>query len=262
MTTILITTAILGGLGLLLGLLLSLAGIKFKVYEAPELTAIKDLLPGANCGGCGQAGCAAFAEELYSGKGKGNFCPVGDDEMQRKLADMLGKENSGIVRKTAFVRCIGKSHQTKYIYTYQGIQNCQASLYLTGGSPKACVSGCTGGGNCAQACMFGAINIIDGVAVINEKKCAGCTMCVEACPRKLIVMVPFDKKIRVGCNSNDDGKSVRNNCAIGCIGCRLCLKNCPADAINMDGTLAVVDYEKCIKCKACADACPRKCILK
>ncbi|MDR2166647.1 MAG: hypothetical protein LBE35_02195 [Clostridiales bacterium] len=77
MNTILISVAVLGGMGILFGLILSFAAIKLKVGEDPRLTALKELMPGANCGACGFPGCNGFAEAFFAGNAPADGCPVG-----------------------------------------------------------------------------------------------------------------------------------------------------------------------------------------
>jgi len=259
LNTLVGTLIVLGGLGLFFGLLLSFAGAKLKVKSDPKLESLKDILPGVNCGGCGRAGCGAFAEDVFAGKAESDGCPVGGAELNHKIADLMGVTPSESTRMTAYVKCIGADSHSLSLYQYQGMESCRAAIRLAGGGAKACTHGCLGGGSCKTACMFDAIRIIDGVAVIDNEKCTGCKMCIKSCPRPgLIEMVPYDKNIRVGCNARDGGKAVRANCNIGCIGCKLCVKRCEHSAIHMEGQLAQIIYERCTNCGSCAEACPRK----
>jgi len=260
MNTIFNTIIVLGGLGLFFGLLLSFAGVKLKTKENPKLEAMKDALPGVNCGGCGRAGCGAFAEDLFSGKATADGCPVGGTELNHKLAGILGVDAPESVPMKAFIKCAGTTTNSVSLYRYQGTNDCHARIRLTGGGAKACVYGCLGGSSCIDACMFDAITMLDGAAIIDDEKCVSCTMCVTACPKGLIEMVPTDKKVRVACGAMGGAKAVRASCSIGCIGCRLCQKKCEQSAIQMNKQLAEINYENCNNCKSCIEACPRKCI--
>ena len=260
MSTIFIAVAALGSLGLLFGLILSYIGIKLGTEEDPKLAALRELLPGVNCGGCGLAGCSAFAEDLFAGKADSGGCPAGDAELSRKLAEVMGLSAPEFIRMTAYVKCIGSNTRSKSLYNYKGFNDCRAQVKQTGGGPKACGYGCLGGGNCYEACVFDAIRIVDGVAVIDNEKCTGCTVCIRACPKDIIDIAPYENGIRMRCDSRDSARVVRANCDAGCIGCQLCEKSCEHDAIRMEGNLAVIDYEKCTACNACVEPCPRKCI--
>ncbi|MCL2188757.1 MAG: RnfABCDGE type electron transport complex subunit B [Defluviitaleaceae bacterium] len=262
MNTLVGTLMVLGGLGLFFGVLLSLAGLKLKTRVDPRLESLKDILPGVNCGGCGCAGCNAFAEDVYFGKAEPDGCPVGGDELNQKIAGIIGVEIASAVRKTAYVKCIGNDRNALFLFNYQGVESCRAAVRLVGGGSKGCTYGCLGGGSCKKICVFDAINIIDGIAVIDNEKCTACTACVAVCPKNLIEMIPAASTIRIGCNARDGGKIIRQNCEIGCIGCRLCVKVCPKDAIEMDGALARISYEKCDNCGTCADKCSRRVIEK
>ncbi|MCL1863111.1 MAG: 4Fe-4S binding protein [Defluviitaleaceae bacterium] len=258
MNTILSTLFVMGGLGVLFGLLLSYAGVKFKTEVDPKLESLKKVLPGVNCGGCGRAGCGAFADDLFHGNAEVTDCPVVTPEVNQTLSDIMGVEAVETKRMVAFVKCIGT--ECKYLYKYQGVEGCRSSARLANGGSKACTAGCIGNKSCMPACKFGAMRLENGITVIDSEKCTGCKMCIDFCPKKLIEMVPYDKIIRIGCNTHDGAKSTRENCTIGCIGCKICMKKCENGAITMDGTLAKIDYKKCNNCGACIDACPRKCI--
>ena len=261
MNIILGTLIVLGGTGLLFGFLLSFASLKLKPKEDPLLEALKDALPGANCGGCGVSGCGQFAEELFGGNIEPTACPVGGDDLVKKLALLMGQEAGKLVKRVAFAKCIGGESKTKSNYTYIGMRDCFAMAKLAGGGAKTCVHGCSGGGSCEQSCVFGAIKIVDGIAEVDREKCVSCTKCVSSCPKGIIEMIPIDVRVQVGCNSTSSAKTVRECCNIGCIGCKICEKKCPYEAIIMGKNLAKVNYETCTSCLICADACPRKCIL-
>jgi len=256
------TLVVLGGLGLFFGLLLSLAGMKFRTKTDPKLESLKDILPGVNCGGCGLSGCNAFAEEVFLGNAETDGCPVGGSELNFKIADILGINASVSTRCTAFVRCIGGEKESLFLFKYHGVADCRAAVRLVAGGSKGCGDGCLGGGSCVTACLFDAIQIVNGIARVDDTKCTACTVCVKACPKGLIEMLPISKQYRVGCNTHDTAKRIRANCTVGCIGCQICVKNCEAEAIYMDNRLARITYEKCNNCGVCATKCPRKCFGK
>lgn len=251
----------IGGLGIVFGLGLGFAGVKFKVEQDERIPKVRECLPGANCGGCGFAGCDAFAEAVVTGKAKTNGCPVGGAAVGEKVAKVMGVKASQEEKKVAFVKCAGNCEVSKTKYDYYGIEDCSMEDALAGGS-KGCSYGCLGDGNCVKACNFGAISIINGVAFVDKEKCTACGQCVAACPKNLIELIPYKSKVQVACNSKDNGKTVRENCSAGCIGCTLCQKNCPKDAVHIENFLAKVDYEKCVSCGLCTQKCPTKAIKK
>lgn len=261
LTNILNAALVIGGLGLLFGVGLGLAAKKFAVEVDPLFPVVRDLLPGANCGGCGFAGCDAFAKALVAGEGKPNGCPVNNNDNMLKIAAALGKEAKAGERLVSFVKCNGTCDKAKDKYEYYGITSCRSASYLQGTGAKSCEYGCLGLGECVDACMFDAIHIVDGIAVVDETKCTACGMCVKACPKAIIEIVPEKGHTRVRCNSLDKGKDVKAKCSVGCIGCGICVKTCESDAIHVTNQLAKIDYEKCINCGKCVAKCPTKAIV-
>lgn len=249
----------IGGMGVLFGLGLGVAAIKFKVEQDPKVPLIKDCLPGANCGGCGYAGCDALAEAIVKGEAKVNACPVGGDTAANKIADIMGVEADASVKVTAFVKCKGDCEKAKDKYEYYGIDDCSIEAVL-GGGKKSCSYGCLGDGNCVRACAFDALSVVNGVAVVDKEKCVACGACIDACPKHLIELVPYDNNIRVACSSHDMPKATKDNCSVGCMGCKICEKNCPSDAVHVDQFLAKIDYDKCTQCGICTEKCPAKAI--
>ncbi|MDR2650283.1 MAG: RnfABCDGE type electron transport complex subunit B [Clostridiales bacterium] len=260
-TALLVPALLLGGMGLLFGLGLGFAAIKFRVDTDPRLSLIREALPGANCGGCGYAGCEAFAEAALKGEAKPNGCPVGGEASAKRIGEILGVSVEVPERRRAFIRCVGCESKSTFRYDYFGLYDCNAVMQLAGGGSKSCAYGCLGVGSCRAACQFDAISMVDGIAVVDPEKCTACGMCVKACPKHLIRMVPYKNKIHVACHSEDNGRDVRKNCKVGCIGCRLCEKACAYDAVHVKNNYASVDYAKCTQCGACVAKCPSKCII-
>lgn len=250
----------ISGMGLLFGAGLGYAAKKFHVEEDITVVLVREALPGANCGGCGFVGCDDLAKAIVSGEAKPNSCPVGGNECTQKVSDILGIEAILQEKQVSFIKCKGGSSKSTFLYDYYGINDCSAIMQLAGGGSKSCTYGCLGGGSCVAACMFDAIKIVDGIAVVDKEKCTACGMCVSPCPKKLIEIVPYANDVFVSCNSKDNGKTVRSHCTVGCISCKMCEKACEFDAIHVDNFLATVDYSKCTMCNACALKCPTKAI--
>ena len=253
---ILLPVLIFIGHGLLMGALLALASKLFAVKKDEKAEAIKECLPGANCGGCGYSGCDAYAAAVSAGDAPVNKCSVGGAEAASKIAQIMGVDAGEQVRMRAQVMCSGTGEYAKKKYIYEGIDDCVAASKI-GGGDKMCKNGCIGLGTCVRACPFDAIVVEDGVAAVDYSKCKGCGICVSACPKGIIKLIPFDAKHWVGCMSVDDGKNTRKVCDVGCISCKICQKNCPAGAINVDNFVASIDYDKCTGCDICTDKCPR-----
>lgn len=260
MTGIMIAVAVVGGTGILIGLILGIAGSKLAVEVDQKEIDVRGELPGNNCGGCGFAGCDALAKAIAAGEAPVNACPVGGPDAAAKIAAIMGAEVGEAKRMTAFVRCAGDCEKAKNNYEYTGVESCTAASFAPNGGPKACVFGCMGMGSCVKACEFDAVHIINGIAVVDKEKCKACGKCVEACPRHLIELKPYDSPVAVQCVSTDKGKDVIPVCSAGCIGCTLCTKQCDSGAITVENNIAHIDYEKCTGCGKCAEKCPKKVI--
>ena len=260
MTEIMVAVAVVAGVGIVIGVLLGVAGEKFKVEIDPKEIAVRELLPGNNCGGCGYPGCDGLAAAIAKGEMPPSACPVGGDAVAEKISQVMGVENTGNKRYVAFVKCAGDCEKAKDVYEYVGPKSCKLAGNNPNGGPKACTYGCTGFGSCKEVCEFGAIDIVNGIAVINKDKCKACGKCIAECPRRLIELVPYDAERLVKCNSHDKGLQVKAACTAGCIGCTLCVKQCEVGAITMDRNLAHIDQDKCTNCGACKAKCPAKII--
>ena len=257
---ILIACLVVGITGLVMGLLLGVAGKAFAVEVNEKEVAVREELPGSNCGGCGYAGCDSLAEAIAKGDAPANGCPVGGAAVAEKIAAIMGTEVS-VTKNVAYIKCSGDCDAAPVKYQYSGNMSCKEAVYVSGG-PKKCSYGCMGLGSCVKACDFGAITIVNGIATVDKEKCVACGKCVKECPKHLIELVPYGKLVHVACNSKDKGVVVKQNCSNGCIGCKLCEKNCKFDAIHVEDNVAKIDYDKCINCGLCGMKCPTKVIHK
>ncbi|MBE5923664.1 MAG: RnfABCDGE type electron transport complex subunit B [Lachnospiraceae bacterium] len=260
LSSILIAMAIVGGTGLVIGILLGIAGEKFKVEVDEREKKVRDALPGNNCGGCGFPGCDGLAAAIAAGDAAVNACPVGGDKVAAAIGEIMGVSVGDSVKMTAFVKCAGTCDKAKEKYDYVGPRDCKLAMNNPGGGSKTCTYGCTGFGNCKNVCPFDAIDIIDGVAYVDPEKCKACGKCVAECPKHLIELIPAENSYKVKCNSKDKGVEVKKACDAGCIGCGLCAKACQVDAITVENNLAHIDQDKCVKCGACKEKCPVKII--
>ena len=263
---ILIAIAILGGLGLVFGLVLAAASKVFYVETDPRLDQLNECLPGANCGGCGFAGCGAYAEAVLKGEAPVGKCASGGNECAQAMAAIMGVQAEAVTRKVALVRCSGArtydeqgelTKGAKMKATYEGFHDCVAASRVGGSGPLSCKFGCLGYGSCTKACKYGAISVKNGVAVVDEDLCVGCMACAAVCPRKIITAVEPDRNVVIACNSMAKGAVTNRACTVGCIGCGKCVKNCPREAITVTNNLAVIDYSKCDNCGICATVCPK-----
>ena len=262
MINVLYAVLVLGVLGAVFGAVLAFAAKKFAVEVDERQEKIVEVLPGANCGGCGYAGCSGYAAAVVNDGAPVNRCAAGGSAVAAKVAEIMGVEAGETERRVAMVRCSGFTGKAQKKFDYSGIPDCVAAMRLGGGAgPNECPHGCIGLGTCVKACPFDAIHVENGVARVDHEKCVGCMTCAAACPKGLIIAVPYDADITVACNSVQKGAVLRKYCDIGCIGCKMCEKVCENDAIHVVDNLARIDYTKCISCGKCAEKCPRGLIV-
>ena len=242
------------------GFALAFLGEKIKVERDPKIDDVARYLSGANCGGCGYAGCDAFAEALVKGEAKLDKCNPTSAENKKNIAKILGADDGNFKQMVAVVHCNG-GNKCRNKYDYQGFGDCQSAELIAGGN-KACRIGCMGLGSCNEYCKYEAVSVDKdtGVSVVDSAKCVACGACVTACPKKIISRIPVTAKVYVACSNTWRGKDVRSVCENGCIACGLCERKCPVGAVKISNNLAIIDYDKCIGCMACKEACPSKCI--
>ena len=260
--------ASLGAIGLIAAVILYFVARKFKVYEDPKIDEVEESLPSANCGGCGFAGCRAFAEATVNqANEKGNLeglnCPVGGNDVMAEVAKILGLEVEEQEPLIAVVRCNGSFTNSPKKVAYEGATSCAFAHSLFGGE-GGCPFGCLGLADCVVVCNFDAIhmNPENGLPEVNDK-CVACGACVEACPRDIIELRPKGKKDRrifVSCMNEEKGGIARKNCKVACIGCGKCEKVCEFDAITIKNNLSYIDPTKCRLCRKCVEVCPTNAI--
>ena len=266
MNVILIAVIVLGGIGLIAAVILFLASKKFAVHEDPRIAQVAEVLPQANCGGCGYPGCGGFAAACVKAADGGSLgdlnCAPGGRAVMESVAGILGLQASAAAPKVAVVRCSGSCDARPHGVEYDGSHSCRIQQ-MTGMGETQCLYGCLGEGDCAHACLFGAIKVnpVTRIAEVDESKCTGCGACQKACPRGIIELRPQGpkgRKVVVLCNNKDKGALAVKECKNSCIGCGKCVKTCEKfEAITLDANLAHIDPDKCKMCRKCEEACPR-----
>ncbi|MBR3943034.1 MAG: RnfABCDGE type electron transport complex subunit B [Clostridia bacterium] len=251
--------AVFAVLGLLLGGMLAIAAKLFAIDADPRIEQIADCLPGANCGGCGFAGCSACAAAIVSGEAEVTACPGVSKDNLKKMCEIMGMESVEKEEVCAVVKCQGTFESAVYRYLFDGSKSCSDIMALKDGD-KMCTYACLGYGDCQKVCEFGAISMENGIAKIDRDVCIGCGVCAKQCPRSVIAIVPKSAKVQVLCNSKDKGAAMKATCSAGCIGCKMCEKVCPKQAISVTDNLAVIDNTRCTGCGACVEKCPKKII--
>ncbi len=259
---LIIAVLIMAGLGVILAVMVAIANKKLFVFEDPRIDEVEQMLPGANCGACGQAGCRAFAEAVVDGKAAPAQCSVNSREMIEKIAAYLGVEAGAQVRRVARLACAGGNNVARQMASYYGAETCRAAALVAGGG-KACVWGCLGYGDCMVVCDFGAITMNDnGLPVVDEAKCTACGACVDECPKDLFTLLPVNQRLWVACKNEAEGGEAEVECAVACTACGRCAMDAPNNMIAIVNNLARVDYSKWRPdCKVAIERCPTGAIV-
>ncbi len=257
--TIMLPTGIVSAIGLVCGLGLAVASKLFAVKEDERIELIREVLPGANCGACGCAGCDDYARAVCEGTAEPNKCIPGGAATLEGINRILGTDAQAGQRMLAIVACTGRKSITGKRYEYKGLPTCSAANLLHAGGGK-CQYGCIGFGDCVRGCPFDAIHLEEGVAVVDRSVCTGCGVCVDTCPKALISLIEDNDSAFVTCSNKSKGAVAMKVCEESCIGCMRCVKACDSDAITVKDNLAFIDTVKCTNCGACIAVCPRKTI--
>ncbi len=260
-STLKFTALFVTGIGTIFGLGLAFAAKRFSVKIDPKVEMVKEYLAHAHCGACGYAGCEQYAEAVVRDPNvPPNLCTPGGKRSAEMVALITGKKAE--VREPIYARimCQGGWSRSQKRFKYEGVKDCRAAV-LAGGGDKSCIYGCLGYGTCARVCPFGAITMTeDHLPYVDIRKCTGCRKCEQACPKKVIEVLPASKQVLVACHSKDKGPDTKKNCEVGCIACGICVKVCPFDAPEVKDNLSRINLDKCKVCGLCVTKCPTKAI--
>lgn len=254
--------ALLACIGLFFGIGLALAAHKFAVETDPLIEEVLESLAGAQCGGCGYPGCEGYAIAVVNDPDVApNLCYPGKEKVAARVAELTGKKMAEMEDMVALVRCSRQEGRVSHKHEYIGFASCTAANLGFGG-PSACNYACIGLGECAQACPFDAITMVDSFPVVNPDKCVSCGTCVKTCPKQVLVLQSLKARVYVPCSTKELGKNVKKVCAVGCISCQICVKKCPAGAVRSENDLIQIDQAKCLEygpeChEVCVEKCPR-----
>ena len=254
---------ILAVLGFAVAIMLGFASKIFYVEEDPKVEAVIEALPGANCGGCGYAGCEGYAIAVVNVPNvPANLCVAGGAKTAAQVGELTGKAVTESDPLLTFRRCDKISGKVAKRYSYQGLPSCAAAAPLAQGS-DICAYSCLGFGDCVVTCPFDALYLKDGIVCVRENLCTGCGKCTQVCPRNILELIPRRARVAVRCSTQEKLRAVMDVCLVGCIQCGKCIKTCPASAISFQDNKIHIDQSKCLaygdECGlACVAACPRQ----
>lgn len=260
--SIALAAAFMAALGLVLAAVLVLANKRLAVFEDPRIDLVEDLLPHANCGACGTAGCRQFAEKLVSGEVDPGQCTVNAKAMNQVIADFLGVSLGAHEKRVARLACGGGSHVARSRADYQGLKTCRAAALVSGGG-KGCTWGCLGLGDCETVCDFNAIRMSpQGLPLVDPETCTACGDCVEVCPKQLFSLHPVSHRLWVACKNQEMGDQVEAECQVVCTACGRCAQDAPEGLIEISNNLAVVNYDKnALASRVAIERCPTGAIV-
>lgn len=242
---ILVTLAIAAGTMLVMAVILSSilgwANKKFKVELDPKIESVLEILPGVNCGGCGYLGCSDYAVAVVTDNVPVNKCTVGGESCALSVAGIMGVEVGEMIPIRAIVHCGATTADRLQTTQYRGEKRCAAAHQVAG--VQGCTFGCLGFGDCVRACNYDAIHIVEGLAVVDYKKCVGCGACSKVCPRKIITIQGFQEEQipTVACSNRDKAKDAKTVCKTACVACKACSKI--SDIFTITDNLSTCEYD-------------------